>query len=150
MGVDVSFLIQPHEPFDDEQLAAASAALRDQFPDEYCRSEGDPHWPDLKPFSRFGPPHELLEVVSMQRFFAPWAHRGGWPWIRALGDWLIVFFGETAELRYGSDHSCEWDLMRPWPEIRPLCEEAWQELVRTDPKRREADEVWRSQQLERR
>lgn len=152
MGVDAAMLILPHERLSDEALEEIRSAFHERFPDEF--SDGGRHWPDLKRFPYWGNGHAqgpegpLIEVCILNRYFGLGVHRGGWPWLRDMGDWLAIRFGETAELRYGSDMAVEWDVLRPWPQARAECEALWAELVAADERFAEAEATYQQQKAD--
>lgn len=59
----------------------------------------------------------------------------------------MLRFGETAELRYGSDTTVEWDAMHPWPQARTECDALWNELVASDPSFAETEAAYREQRI---
>lgn len=138
MGLDASMLIRPHRRLDDRQLGELTTAFHAAFPDEHESDRarfptlaryGDDTWVD----GAYLPDDGLIEARLLYRYFGPGVHRGGWPWIRDIGDWLACRLGETAEVRYGADSDVAWEAMTPWPDARAANNRLWATLVHTDP-----------------
>jgi hypothetical protein len=120
MGVDVELKVRTFEPLTDDELAEVDAAFIEQFGLEF---EDDDHRISRDKYEGDG-----CIIDSLDRYYGPGYERGQWPRIRAMGDWLAVRFGETAEVRYGGDSAYEWDHLTPWPEARAECEASWRQV----------------------
>lgn len=120
MGLDVEMMARSSEPLTDQEVSDLASAFAAEFgpPDEY----GYPCI-EREPFKDDG--GRIVRIDTLDRFYGPGYSRGDWPRIRAMGDWLMVRFGEAGEVRYGADCQTGWDELAPYPLMRRECEEHW-------------------------
>lgn len=122
MGIDAEMKVRTAEPITDDQLLNTQAAFRNVFPADGI---GDPRSPHLdRDLVERG--SNVLEVWMIDRFYSPHYARGDWVYLRKMGDWLAIWFGETAEVRYGSDSGdTDFESLTPWSVARAENEEHW-------------------------
>lgn len=81
---------------------------------------------DRRPtFERDADDPNAIEIECADQYYGTHYSRGHWPTIRAMGDWLMLWFGEEAEVRYGGDTSAGWDELQPYPPQRQANDEHW-------------------------
>lgn len=122
MGVDAEMKVRACEPITDDDLLALQAAFREKFPID---SHGNPPYPwigrDCTPL--------VLSVRMLDRYYGPHYERGDWDYLRSMGDWLMLRFGESAEVRYGSDSGpTDFPSLQPWPDARRENDEHYAKL----------------------
>jgi len=113
MGVDAEFYVRTVEPMTDADMEALQAALREMRGNDWYR------------VYRSFDDERVVECRDGTRFYAPEYARGPWDELRATGDWLMLRFGETAEVRYGGDCDWSWDSALSWPDARKRGDEHW-------------------------
>lgn len=126
MGVDAEMKVRTITPLDDDELAKLQAEFRGRFPVTSTLNDG-PDWPTITRDKASDP--AVLRVDMLDRYYGPHYERGDWTYLRSMGDWLAVHFGETAEVRYGSDSgetAFEW--LQPWPSVRATNDEHYAKL----------------------
>lgn len=121
MGVDVTFAVRTAERMTDEEFARVQADFYAAFPDTET-----PH--QFPSFERDDEEPNAVEIQSLDRYYGPAYSRGFWPQIRAMGDWLVLRFGEAAGVRYGGDYSRGWNELPDYLPQRAENEEHWNTL----------------------
>lgn len=125
MGVDVEMKVRTNSPLDDAELAQVKADFRARFPVTHSLPDRA-EWPSI---DRDRYEDGVLTLSLMDRYYGPGYERGDWPGIKQCGDWLMLYFGETAEVRYGSDAGeTDFDWLQSWPEVRQENDEHYAKL----------------------
>lgn len=127
MGVDVEMKVRTCEPLTDDELWELASDFRAKFPVTSSLPNG-PDWPTIDR-DKYADDPAVLAVAMLDRYYGPGYERGGWPYLREMGDWLMLRFGETAEVRYGSDAGyTDFASLQPWPTVRSENDEHYAKL----------------------
>lgn len=130
MGLDAQWLIKPFIEIPTDEFECIRLEFYGKFPDPEEHSDyrrEDPYrYPEMT-WGEYSEDRGLIVVRELHRYYGQGYERGCWPYIRRVGDWLAIRFGELAELRYGDDCSY-WDYYAQWGKIRGVLDKHWDEV----------------------
>lgn len=128
MGLDVQFYIKPFVKISAEQFKEIQEKFYDKYPDPNSHVYPPSRYPEMDwGDNMLGESPAWIVIRGLDRFYGIGYERGNWPYIKEMGDWLAVNFGETGELLYGND--CE-NLLRfvQWGKIRDKLSQHWEDV----------------------
>lgn len=133
MGLDVEFRIKSFVEISDDIFDSIRTEFYDAFPDKDEKEHGY-RYPEIT-WGQYPGEEGYILIRELHRYYDNGYERGNWPYIKKLGDWLTIHFGELAEVRYGHDCLYDWEEFIQWGKIRLILDEHWKKY-QNEPYRR--------------